>query len=188
MAAVDPRRIVFLGAPGSGKGTQAARLAERLGVPAISTGEMLRAAVEAATPLGQKVEGIMLDGKLVDDGTMAAVVAERLAQDDAEDGFLLDGYPRTPGQADTLDRVLGEQEASLDAVLLLEVGESELLERALARKRADDTEEVIRERLSVYRQTTEPLVERYRDQGLLIEVDGVGTVDDVAARIDGALR
>lgn len=181
-------RLVLLGAPGSGKGTQAAKLAEELRVPAISTGEMLRGAVAAGTELGHRVESIMAAGHLVDDATMAEVVRERLALDDARRGFLLDGYPRTMPQVETLAGILDLQRVALDAVLLIEVPEAELIARAQSRKRADDSEAVVRERLKVYRRDTEPLVEHFRGQGLLRQVDGFQTMDRVTADLLAILR
>ncbi len=181
------KRVILLGPPGSGKGTQAARLAGELGVPAISTGEMLRRAAAAGTELGKRVEGIMLLGHLVDDDTMAEVVRERLAQEDARQGFLLDGYPRTLPQAETLESILETQGVGLDAVVLIEVPEPVLFERLLARKRPDDSEGVIRERLRVYREDTEPLAGFYRRQGLLTEVDGNQPIENVAAALLAAL-
>jgi adenylate kinase len=180
-------RAVLLGAPGSGKGTQAERLGVALGIPAISTGAMLRQAVREGSELGQRVESVMAAGDLVDDALMARVVAERLGRSDTASGFLLDGYPRTPGQADTLDELLSGEGLRLDAVVLLEVPESELVRRALGRQRADDTEEVIRERLRVYREKTEPLVEHYQRRELLIRVDGNRGVTAVTHAIRSAL-
>jgi len=182
-AGANSTRLVFLGPPGSGKGTQAEILAERLGVPHISTGAMLRDAVGEGSELGKKVEGIMSSGALVDDDTMAAVVEERLAKQDAQHGFILDGYPRTLPQAETLDGILSGASSGLDAVVLIDVPVEELVTRSLARKRADDTEEVIRERQRVYREKTEPLIGHYQSKGLLREVDGHTTIDDVTARI-----
>jgi adenylate kinase len=179
---------VMLGAPGSGKGTQAERLAEKLGIPAISTGEMLRQAVAEGSELGGRVEHVMAAGALVDDALMAEVVADRLARPDAERGFLLDGYPRTTAQAETLDRLLTARGRSLDVVVMLEVPEEVLVERALARRRADDREEVVRERLRVYREKTEPLVGLYRGRGLLRAIDGNRTMDEVTAAALSALR
>lgn len=187
MADGKTHRLVFLGAPGSGKGTQAQTLAAGLEIPAISTGDMLRAAKAAGTPLGQRVGEIMQKGLLVDDDTMADVVRDRLAQDDAEGGFILDGYPRTAVQVETLAEILADAGSDLDAVVTLHVDEEELVQRALARNREDDTEEIIRERLSVYHRETEPLVAHYRQAGKLIEVDGMGTVDEVARRLNEAL-
>lgn len=176
-------RAVMLGAPGSGKGTQAEYLASALGVPAISTGAMLRDAVALGSALGSKVEGIMASGALVDDGLMAEVVRERLGRPDAAGGFLLDGYPRTTGQAATLDSILDERQERLDAVVMLDVPEPVLVARAVARQRADDREEVVRERLRVYREKTEPLVAHYERRGLLRRIDGERTVGEVTAAI-----
>jgi len=180
-------RAVLLGAPGSGKGTQAEFLAAALGVPAISTGAMLRDAVALGSALGSKVAGIMGSGALVDDGLMAEVIRDRLDRPDASRGFLLDGYPRTTGQAATLDEILEECRGKLDAVVLLEVPEAVLVQRAVARRRDDDREEVIRERLRVYREKTEPLVDHYERRSLLTRVDGEQAVADVAAAILRAL-
>jgi len=180
--------MVLLGAPGSGKGTQAALLAATLQVPAISTGEMLRAAVAAGSSMGERVKGILNAGELVDDATMADVVRERLAQDDAGRGFLLDGYPRTLAQADTLDSILSDAGEALDAVIEVEVPVGELVRRALARKREDDTVEVIETRLEVYRTSTAPLVELYRERGLLRSVDGDQSIEAVESTILASLR
>ncbi|MBT8207607.1 MAG: adenylate kinase [Acidimicrobiia bacterium] len=176
-------RIVLVGPPGSGKGTQAERLAESLGIPWISTGQMLREAVAGGSELGQRVEGILAAGNLVDDETMAAVVRHRLAQADAEGGFLLDGYPRTKGQAETLSSILEEREVALDRVLFIDVPEDELVTRALARKRADDKEEVIRNRLAVYREKTEPVIEYYQRFGLVEAINGDQSIDEVSEEI-----
>ena len=179
MAADSSRRIVMLGAPGSGKGTQAARVAEEVGIPAISTGEMLRSAVSAGSALGKRVEAVMAAGELVSDDLMAELVRDRLARDDAEGGFVLDGYPRTAPQADVLDKILDDAGTPLDHVLFLDVPEPELVQRALARQRADDTQEVIQERLRVYREKTEPLIGRYESRGLLRRIDGHRPVDEI---------
>jgi len=181
-------RLILLGAPGSGKGTQAEFLAAGMGVLSISTGEMLRDAVAAGTDLGNKVRAIMATGELVDDETMADVVRERLGQSDAAAGFILDGYPRTLGQADTLASILEQKDWSLDAVVYIEVPEDELIQRALARQRADDQDEVIRQRQRVYRQQTQPLIDHYRVQGLLCEIDGHQTIDEVAKSVAAALE
>lgn len=192
IAATDSRaiemRLVLLGAPGSGKGTQAAILAERLGVPAVSTGAMLREAVANGSALGRRVEAVMSAGELVDDETMAEVVRERLSRSDAGPGFVLDGYPRTRGQADTLSGILSDQGCELDAVIHIEVPEQELVARALARKRADDQEPVIRQRLAVYRNRTQPLIDYYQRRSELREVDGYQTIEEVAAAIQSALE
>jgi adenylate kinase len=176
-------RVVLLGPPGAGKGTQAQVLCERLGVPAISTGDMLREAVAEGSDLGRKVQDIMASGALVDDGTMAEVVRERLAKPDARGGFLLDGYPRTLPQAETLAGILQGIGQELNAVLLVDVPEDELVRRTLLRGRADDKEDVIRERLRVYREKTEPLIGYYRQRGLLRELDGNRPIEEVTARM-----
>ena len=181
-------RVLLFGPPGSGKGTQAALLAERLGVPAISTGEMLRGAVAEGSELGRRVAAILESGALVDDATMADVVADRLHHEDARRGFLLDGYPRTLGQAETLEGILARQGDSLDAAILLEVPEDVLVRRMMARQRADDREGVVRERLHVYRDKTAPLVGHYDRLGLLRRVDGNREVPAVAESILAALR
>jgi len=176
-------RAVMLGAPGSGKGTQAEILAREVGIPAISTGAMLRSAVASGNQLGQRVEAIMGSGALVDDQTMGEVVRERLAEPDASGGFLLDGYPRTGDQAENLDEILAELGVTLDAVVMMTVPEDELIRRSLLRQRADDTEEVIRNRQRVYRQQTEPLVERYERLGLLRQIDGFQSIEAVASAV-----
>ncbi len=176
-------RVIMLGAPGSGKGTQAEFLAAALGVPAISTGAMLRDAVAQGSDLGGRVKGIMASGALVDDGLMAEIVRDRLGRPDAAGGFLLDGYPRTTGQAATLDGILDERQDGLDAVVLLEVPEPVLVERAVARRRADDQEEVVRERLRVYHEKTEPLVEHYARRNLLRKVNGERSMGEVTQAI-----
>ncbi len=180
-------RIVLLGPPGSGKGTQAETLAETLGVPAISTGEMLREAVAAASPLGLRVKGIMAAGELVDDEAMAEVVRDRLASDDAQEGFVLDGYPRTLSQAATLQEILDQSGRRLDAVVQIDVPEGELVNRVLGRHRADDTEKVILQRLAVYHEQTEPLVAYYRERSLLRDIDGHQSIEDVSNSIRDAL-
>jgi len=173
--------VVLLGPPSSGKGTQAEILAEHLGVPHISTGDMLREARDAGTELGERVESILSAGELVDDDTMADLVAERLSRRDAQQGFLLDGYPRTLRQVRDLEGLLGSSD--VDAVLFIDVPEEALVERGLGRGREDDTEEVIRKRIAVYREQTEPLVEHYGNSGVLETVDGNRPIEDVTAEI-----
>lgn len=181
------RRLLLVGPPGAGKGTQAAFLSKALRVPTVSTGEMLRAAVAAGSDLGRQVAGIMRRGVLVDDETMAQVVRTRLAADDVQGGFLLDGYPRTLTQAETLDSILDEEEVALDAVLVLEVPEEELVERALARKREDDKEDVIRHRIGVYEEDTAPLVDFYDRRGILRRIDGDQPIERVTLALLAAL-
>lgn len=180
-------RVVLLGPPGSGKGTQAARLSEWGRVPTISTGEMLREAVDQGSELGRRVHDIMVTGELVDDATMAEVVRTRLAAADADRGFVLDGFPRTLTQAAELDSILAADGQQLDAVIAIEVPEATLTERTLARQRVDDKEEVIRERLRVYRSKTEPLVELYRGRGQLVVVNGHQPVAEVTRLILSSL-
>jgi adenylate kinase len=180
-------KVVLLGPPGAGKGTQAQRLAARLGVPAVSTGDMLREAVAAGSELGGRVAGIMAAGGLVDDVLMAEVVRDRLAKPDAREGYLLDGYPRTLPQAKTLEGILADSGQRLDAVVMVDVPEEELVRRALLRGRADDSEEVIRERQRVYREKTAPLIGYYKERGLLREIDGHLSVDEVTVHVFAAL-
>ncbi len=180
-------RAVMLGPPGSGKGTQAALISERFGVPAISTGDMLRQAVADGSPLGRRVKEILDAGGLVDDATMADVIERRLAAADAANGFLLDGYPRTIGQSHTLDGILERRSQRLDVVILIEVPERELIRRTLARQRDDDTEGVISNRLRVYQEQTAPLVDHYRERGLLRAVDGDQKIPRVQADIQSLL-
>ncbi len=180
-------RVVFLGPPGSGKGTQAKMLAERFKIPAISTGEILRAAVREGTPLGRRAKAVMEAGDLVSDDLMVDLIRERLGQPDARRGFILDGFPRTVEQAAALDGLLGGNEKGLSAVVNLSVPETVLIDRLQGRggleSRADDRRETVLERLRVYREKTEPLVELYRRRGLLADVDGVGEVPEIADRI-----
>jgi adenylate kinase len=176
-------RAVLLGAPGSGKGTQAELLAGAVGVPAISTGDMLRSAVASGSPLGLLVRDVLASGGLVEDSLMAALVRERLAAEDAARGFILDGYPRTRAQADTLAGLLRERESALDAVVLLEVSEDALVRRLLGRGREDDREDVVRERLRLYHEKTEPVVSFYRERGLLRRVDGDLPIAEVTGRL-----
>lgn len=180
-------RVVLLGAPGSGKGTQAALLSRRLGIPAISTGELLREAVALKNGLGERVSSVLASGQLVADDLMAEVVRERLGRADARSGFLLDGYPRNAAQAATLERLLRENGRSLDAAILLRVPQATLLKRALGRGRQDDSEAVIGERLRLYAEKTMPLVGYYGERGLLREVDGDRPVDEVTSQLLAAL-
>ena len=172
-------RIVLLGPPGCGKGTQAERLCAREGIVHLSTGDLLRAAGGAGTPLGLRAKPIMDAGRRVLDDLVIALVAERIAAPEASRGFLLDGFPRTVPQADALDRSLGKP--GLDVVVYYALDDETIVRRSLSRGRADDTEPVIRERLRVYRAQTEPLIARYRAQGLLESVAAAGTVEEVEA-------
>ena len=184
-------RLIIFGPPGAGKGTQASRIAEHYGIPAISTGDIFRANIKNETPLGLQVKSILAAGGYVSDDITNAIVAVRLAEADCVPGFLLDGYPRTSDQVVALDTVLAAHDGELDAVLELTVDEDEvvgrLLRRAQIEGRADDTEEVIRERMSIYRAQTAPLAALYADRGLLVQVDGLGDVDEVSHRIFAAL-
>jgi adenylate kinase len=185
-------RLLILGPPGAGKGTQAARIAEHFGIPAISTGDIFRANIRDRTPLGQKVKSIIDAGEYVPDELTNDLVRDRLGQDDAREGFLLDGYPRTAAQVRELDQILDEQGHPLQHVLELTVDTDEVVARLLKRAetdgRSDDTEDVIRTRQQVYADQTAPLVETYRERGLLVQVDGMGEVDVVAERVFAALE
>jgi adenylate kinase len=184
-------RLVIMGPQGSGKGTQAALLATRLGVPAISTGDIFRANVKGGTELGKQAQVIMDAGDLVPDEITNAMVRDRLAQPDAAEGFILDGYPRNAAQVQALDAVLAEHGAALDAVLELTADRTELLarlgRRAELEGRADDTAEAIERRLAIYEQQTAPLTAGYAGRGLLVTVDGIGPVDEVTERLVAAL-
>jgi adenylate kinase len=178
-------RLVLVGPPGAGKGTQAVRLAERLDVPHISTGELFRANLTQETPLGLAAKRYMDAGELVSDEVTVGMVRERLAEEDAAKGFILDGFPRNVAQADALSELLRSAGDQLDAVVALEVPEDVLVERLLSRRRADDTEEVIRRRQEIYRQETAPLLDYYRD--LLVTVNAVGEVEEITERVLHAL-
>jgi len=176
-------RIVLIGPPGAGKGTQAKRLIEDLQIPHLSTGEMLRAGREVSTELGLMAAQYLDRGQLVPDELVVGIVDQRLQQADCKNGYLLDGFPRTVPQADALDELLQERDTKLDLVLELNVAEEELIERLLQRKRPDDTRETIAERLQVYQKQTSPLLEYYSDRGLLASIVGVGTPDEVYERL-----
>jgi adenylate kinase len=184
-------RLIIFGAPGAGKGTQAIRIAQSLGIPAISTGDIFRYNIKNETALGLQVKEILASGAYVPDEVTNAIVRDRLDQPDATGGFLLDGYPRTKAQVVELDGMLAAQGTSLDAVLELTVDTDEVVQRLLKRAevdgRADDTEVVIRHRLAVYDDETAPLAALYRDRGLLHQVDGMGDMDEVAQRIQAVL-
>jgi len=185
-------RLVLLGPPGAGKGTQAVRLAERYGIPAISTGDIFRANVSEGTELGKRAQEYMNAGQLVPDEVTNAMVRDRLSQSDVSDGFLLDGYPRNPDQAVELETILADLGVTLDAAVEItadfDVVTERLLKRAQIEGRADDTEDVIRERLNVYSTKTAPLTAFYEGQGLLVQVDGIGEIDEVTERLVAALE
>jgi adenylate kinase len=185
-------RLILMGPPGAGKGTQAKFVAERYGVPAISTGDIFRANVTQGTPLGLEAKRYMDAGEYVPDEVTNLMVRNRIDEPDAERGFLLDGYPRTLAQVEELDGMIKFTGHRLDAVVVLTVDPDEIVQRLVQRAevegRTDDTEDVIRRRQEVYAEQTAPLIEVYRDRGLLIEVDGMGEVDEVTARILDALE
>ena len=180
-----------MGPPGAGKGTQARFVADHFGVPAISTGDIFRANVSQGTPLGVEAKRYMDAGEYVPDEVTNLMVRNRIDEDDADPGFLLDGYPRTLAQVTELDGMIEFTGHRLDAVVVLTVDSEELVQRLLQRAetdgRADDTEDVIRRRQELYLEQTEPLIEVYRERGILVEVDGMGEVDEVTARIFDAL-
>ncbi|MGP9694072.1 adenylate kinase [Brachybacterium sp. AOP25-B2-12] len=185
------RRLLIIGPPGAGKGTQAQRISDALGIPAISTGDIFRANVSQETELGVLAKSFMDKGEYVPDSVTNDMVADRLAADDAADGFLLDGYPRTPAQVDALDGILADTGRSLDAVILLEVDLDAVVERLVTRGRelgrSDDTAETIRHRIDLYVEQTAPLVDVYASRGLLRRVDGGASIDEVNAAIMAAL-
>jgi adenylate kinase len=190
-------RLILLGPPGAGKGTQAQRLIGQHGIVQLSTGDMLRAAVTADTPVGSKAKDIMARGDLVPDDVVVAIVSDRIEQPDAKHGFILDGFPRTVPQAEALDRMLRDKGLKLDAVIELKVDEGVLLRRIETRSadaqakgealRADDNPEALRTRLAAYRQQTAPLIDYYGKQGRLQTVDGMAAISDVTAAIDRLL-
>jgi adenylate kinase len=207
-------RMILVGPPGAGKGTQASRLVETYKIPHISSGDMLRAAVKEGTQLGQEADGYMKAGKLVPDETMIGMILERVAKDDCKNGFMLDGFPRTRPQAEALDKALEKAGVGLDAVVLIEVPDQLLIERAVGRRsdpqtgtiyhlkynpppadivdrlvhRKDDTEEAVKVRTEKYHSETTPIVPFYEGKGVLKKVDGVGTPDEIATRITAVLK
>jgi adenylate kinase len=185
-------RLLIVGPQGSGKGTQGVRIAETFGVPAVSTGDVFRGAVAAGTDLGQQVKAIIEAGDLVPDELTSAVVRDRLSQQDAADGFLLDGYPRNVAQVMHLDEFLEGRDEQLDAVIELVVPRDESIARislrAAEQGRSDDTEEVIANRLAIYERETAPILEVYRTRGIVDRIDGVGSLDEITARIIAALE
>jgi adenylate kinase len=185
-------RIVLMGAPGSGKGTQAALIVKALDLPHISTGDLLRAAVAAGTELGRQAKAVMDRGELVSDDIVLGLLEERLAQDDAANGFILDGYPRNVAQAEALDTLLERLGQPLDEALQIDVDEEQVVERIAKRAalegRSDDTEETVRNRLKVYAEQTAPVVDFYARKGVLSRVLGDGSIEEVFERIRGVLQ
>lgn len=185
-------RVVMIGPPGAGKGTQAKRLARDLGVPHLSTGDMLREAVTRGTDLGLKAQACMSRGDLLPDDLIIGIMADVLAEPRCDAGFLLDGFPRTEGQAQALDRLMSDRGLQINSVPYLRVSEAELVKRLQGRarieRRSDDGEAVIRRRLEVYETQTKPLIEYYRDRSVLAEVEGEGSPDEVFGRLRQAVR
>ena len=185
-------RIVLMGAPGSGKGTQAALIVKELGLPHISTGDLLRAAVAAGTDLGQQAKAVMDRGELVSDDIVLGLLEERLAQGDAANGFILDGFPRNIAQAEALDALLDRLGQPVDEALQIDIDEDQVVQRIAKRAelegRSDDTEETVRNRLNVYAEQTAPVVDYYARRGVLSRVLGDGTIEEVFQRIKGVLQ
>ncbi|MGD0719568.1 MAG: adenylate kinase [Roseiarcus sp.] len=190
-------RLILLGPPGAGKGTQATRLVEKFGIPQLSTGDMLRAAVKAGTPIGQRAQAVMESGALVSDDIVVGIVAERIGEPDARNGFILDGFPRTVAQAEALDAMLAGKGMSLDAVIELRVDHDKLVERILRRAaqaqaagqpvRKDDDPEVFKTRLAAFEKDTAAVTPYYRASGVLHGVDGMAEIGEVSASIDEIL-
>lgn len=178
-------RIIIFGPPGAGKGTQAKLISEEYGIPHLSTGEIFRSAIKNETPLGKEVKTILDAGNLVPDEKVVGLVEEELKDDQYDDGYILDGFPRTVPQAKAFDTILDKKGKSLDAFLQLEVPENELVDRILSRGegRSDDTPEKVKNRLAVYRQETEPVLNYYKEQDIVETIDGVGSIEDIFGRI-----
>jgi len=180
-------RLIFLGPPGAGKGTQAKSLSEHWHIPHISTGEILRAAIAQGTPLGKQAQSYVAKGELVPDDLILALIRERLSQPDATSGWILDGFPRNVAQAEFLDRLLQELHQSYDCVVNLEVPDGTIVSRLLARQRQDDTEEIVLHRLQIYRDRTEPLIDFYHQRGNLLKVDGDRPPTEVSEELKQAI-
>lgn len=185
-------RLLIIGPPGAGKGTQAVRIAEKLSIPAISTGDIFRKNIKEETELGKEAKSYIDSGNLVPDSVTNRMVRSRLAEQDTAQGFLLDGYPRNTAQVAELDQILSDMGQQIDQVLLLVADSDELVERLLARAakegRSDDNEEVIRHRLKVYQEETAPLIALYKERKLVAEINGLGDIDEVTSRIMDALQ
>ncbi|MCT1367297.1 adenylate kinase [Kocuria massiliensis] len=185
-------RLLIIGPPGAGKGTQASKISEELSIPAISTGDIFRSNIKEQTDLGREAKQYIDAGNLVPDSVTNRMVRDRLAQSDAANGFLLDGYPRNVAQVEELDVILTDLGQKIDGVLLLTADNEELVQRLLGRAaeqgRSDDTEDVIRHRLDVYASETEPIVDVYEARGIVTRVDGLGTIDEVTERLLSAVR
>ena len=182
--------IILFGPPGAGKGTQAKKLQNEFNIPQLSTGDIFRSAIKNETPLGVEVKSILDNGELVPDETVVDLVADELSKEKYEDGYILDGFPRTVTQAEAFDSFLKENNDSLDAFISLTVPEEELIKRILSRGegRSDDTEEKVKTRLEVYRQETKPVLQHYQKQDKVQEIDGLGSIDEIFERIKGALN
>ncbi|MDZ7808507.1 MAG: adenylate kinase [Gracilimonas sp.] len=182
--------IILFGPPGAGKGTQAKKLQDEFNIPQLSTGDIFRAAIKNETPLGVKVKSILDNGELVPDETVVDLVADELSKEKYEDGYILDGFPRTVAQAQAFDEFLKENDDTLDAFIFLSVPEEELVKRILSRGegRTDDTEEKVKTRLEVYLKETKPVLDHYQKQDKVQEVNGLGTIDEIFNRIKKALK